>query len=112
MVPTPARDVTHTLKIIVTIRVMVIMITIIAIIIMVIMIIITKIMMKVGSHAGQGCYTDLCAHSLEGILASLTFEKILHEYIEVKEMYIHPILNFINVEYTPCTENLGSYLCS
>ena len=78
----------------------------------IIMIIITKIMMKVGSHAGQGCYTDLCAHSLEGILASLTLEKILHEYIEVKEMYIHPILNFINVEYTTCTRYLGSYLCS
>ena len=78
----------------------------------IIMIIITKIMMKVGSHAGQGCYTDLCAHSLEGILASVTLEKIFHEYIEVKEMYIHPILNFINVEYTTCTRYLGSYLCS
>ena len=61
-----------------------------------IMIIITKIMMKVGSHAGQGCYTDLCAHSLEGILASLTLEKILHEYIEVKEMNIHPILQILH----------------
>ena len=71
-------------------------VVIMVIITMVIMIIITKIMMKVGSHAGQGCYTDLCAHSLEGILASLTFEKILHEYIEVKEMYIHPILKILH----------------
>ena len=80
-----ARDVTQTLKIIVTIMAMVIMtiITKIMTIITKIMIIITKNMMKVGSHEGQGCYTDLCAHSLEGILASLTLEKILHKYIEV-----------------------------
>ena len=84
MVPTLGRDVTQALKIIVTIMAMVIMI------------IITKIMMKVGSHAGQGCYTDLCAHSLEGILASLTLEKIFHKYIEVKEMYIHPILQILH----------------
>ena len=91
MVPTPAREVTQTLKIIVTIMVMIIMITITKI-----TIIITKIMMKVGSHAGQGCYTDLCAHSLEGILASLTLEKIFQTYIEVKKMYIHPILQILH----------------